>query len=367
MKHTIFILTILYSFCIPLKGRSITVTANENVEMMSILSCLADYSEYNMRVAGKYNDDVKNYFEKYKNHPAVLKMKHIRKTYRIAYDAVMSMAIHLCYKDDSFQLMNNEHLLDKRWSNVNKTLFLSLLTDFYKDSSFSSFYAEHFDFYKEGILYFKEKVLIHFSPDWCEDFFGRNKKENFSIIIGFCNGYGNYGVARMLENNKKEIFSIMGYYVGDTGKPMYNSYDVLPTLLHEFNHSFINYLLDDSKNSEALEKAGNFILKTTAWSMYKQSYNNWNTIINESLVRSIVICYLIDKGFEDKIIYNEITEQLQKNFRWIPKLVKLINEKYLKERDDYPTFESFYPVIISFFNDYISKEKNEIERLYDSK
>lgn len=62
MKHTIFILTILYSFCIPLKGRSITVTANENVEMMSILSCLADYSEYNMRVAGKYNDDVKNYF-----------------------------------------------------------------------------------------------------------------------------------------------------------------------------------------------------------------------------------------------------------------------------------------------------------------
>lgn len=83
-----------------------------------------------------------------------------------------------------------------------------------------------------------------------------SQKKTFQSLSAFCNGGGNYGVNRHARNKEKEVFAIVGYFVNKDNEPQYSK-DYLPTLIHEFNHSFINYLLDESKypnHVEELEK-----------------------------------------------------------------------------------------------------------------
>ena len=98
-----------------------------------------------------------------------------------------------------------------------------------------------------------------FNQDWYSKFYGKEAQEKFVIIIGFCNGGGNYGIDRHQEGEIKEVYAVVGYYVNKEGIPQYNA-DYLPTLIHEFNHSFINYLLDMEDNREAMKETGESLL-----------------------------------------------------------------------------------------------------------
>lgn len=154
----------------------------------------------------------------------------------------------------------------------------------------------------------------------------------------------------------------MGYSVDKEGKPMYGK-AYLPTLIHEFNHSFINHLLDEGKHPEYMKRlapAATALYASSRWSMANQAYGTWNTMINESLVRAAVVCYMLDKGYKAEEVRSELSEQVQRNFRWMPELVILLR-KYERERDRYKTFESFYPNIISFFTDYAREEAKRFD------
>ena len=364
MRHT-FILKyfIIISFFITgnLKAQTIEVEVNENVELMSILSRMAGFPEYSMDLGGQYIMDMDSCFRKYSSHPTVSYMKDLRKKHGVSFDAVMDMAIRLQRKNDGFLLIEEEKdgLLDKRWEKVNKEEFLSLLEKFYQDTEFHTFFIDHISLYQDGIKAYKEKVMNGFNQDWYAKFYGKEAQEKFGVIIGFCNGGGNYGIDRHQKGRTKEVYAIVGYYVNKEGIPQYNA-DYLPTLIHELNHSFINYLLDVEENRQAMEDTGKALMSTCQWAMSKQAYSNWKTVINESLVRASVICYMLDAKYDQKTIQAEMKEQLQRNFRWMPELVQKLRT-YENNRTTYPTFESFYPQIIQFFKYYVEKEQKETD------
>ena len=358
MKTIILFLFALFTACICEKAQSITPQVNENVELMSILSRMAGFPEYNMDMAGQYIKDMDNYFKDNTDHPAVQYMKVLRNKYGISFDAVMSMAIHLDNRNGTLSLVEEDiPTLEKRWKSVDKDEFLSYLNSFYKDTDFNEFFKAHKDLYNRGLKSYQDNVLKHFDINWYVDFYGNEPQENFSVIIGFCNGGGNYGVNRQLTGKGKEVFAIVGYYVDKEDTPMYNK-EYLPTLIHEFNHSFINHYLDENKYPDfvkELEPAATDLFMSSRWSMAKQAYGNWKTVINESLVRAAVICYMLDKEYKPEEIKNELIEQVQRNFRWMPELVSLLR-KYEKEQSKYGNFENFYPNVIDFFNEYQEKE-----------
>ena len=141
------------------------------------------------------------------------------------------------------------------------------------------------------------------------------------------------------------------------------SKEYLPTLIHEFNHSFINHYLDENKYPiyvKQLEPAATNLFISSHWSMSKQAYGNWKTMINESLVRAAVICYMLDNEYEPEEIRNVLLEQVQRNFRWMPELVSLLR-KYEKKQSKYGNFEKFYPNIIKFFKEYSQKENERFD------
>lgn len=85
-------------------------------------------------------------------------------------------------------------------------------------------------------------------------------------------------------------------------------------------------------------------------------------MINESLVRASVICYMLDKEYKPEEIKNELLDQVQRNFRWMPELVCLLR-KYEKKQSKYDNFENFYPNIIDFFKEYAKKENKRFDMI----
>lgn len=328
MKKIILFIA-LFVACLCAKAQSVIPQVNENVELMSILSRMAGFTEYHMDMAGRYIKDMDSYFKDNTDHPAVLYMKDLRNSNGISYDAVMSMAVHLKNKDGVLSLIEEDTPnLDDRWKDVDKDKFLSYLNNFYNDTKFNEFFKAHNDIYEKGIKSFQDNVTSSFNADWYSKFYGNEPQENYTIIIGFCNGGGNYGVTRQLKGRKKDVFAVVGYFVNEEDIPMYNN-RFLPTLIHEFNHSFINHYLDENKYPEhvkQLEAAANALYMNSLMSMSQQAYGSWQTMINESLVRAAVICYMLDNDFEKEDIRNVLLEQVQRNFRWMPELVTLLRK-----------------------------------------
>ena len=364
MKKIILFIA-LFVACLCAKAQSVIPQVNENVELMSILSRMAGFTEYHMDMAGRYIKDMDSYFKDNTDHPAVLYMKDLRNSNGISYDAVMSMAVHLKNKDGVLSLIEEDTPnLDDRWKDVDKDKFLSYLNNFYNDTKFNEFFKAHNDIYEKGIKSFQDNVTSSFNADWYSKFYGNEPQENYTIIIGFCNGGGNYGVTRQLKGRKKDIFAVVGYFVNEEDIPMYNN-RFLPTLIHEFNHSFINHYLDENKYPayvKELEPAAADLFKSSQWSMSRQAYNNWKTMINESLVRAAVICYMLDKAYKPEEVRNELLEQMQRNFRWMPELVSLLR-KYEKKQAKYSNFENFYPNVIDFFKGYAQTENERFEAI----
>ncbi|MGE5611359.1 MAG: DUF4932 domain-containing protein, partial [Bacillota bacterium] len=126
---------------------------------------------------------------------------------------------------------------------------------------------------------------------------------------------------------------------------------VLPTVIHEFCHSYANPLIE--KHATALEPAGSTIFPKVKQLMVRQAYDNWQTMLIESLVRVCVVRYRYATEGSFAALA-EITEQTSRGFAWTGSLSKLLTD-YEQHRDQYPTLDSFMPRIIAFFNDYAGK------------
>ena len=170
MKTRLFVfLLCCFVACSHLQVKAVAVSVNENVELMSVLSRLSGYQEYCMDVAGAYINDLDSCFGKYSEHPAIAYMKELRDECGIAYDAVMSMAVRLCNDDGRFSLLEEDSDgLDARWGGADKEKFLSLLSSFYADSGFRSFFEAHDSFYRVGLHAYEDSVLKHFDEKWYE-------------------------------------------------------------------------------------------------------------------------------------------------------------------------------------------------------
>jgi Domain of unknown function (DUF4932) len=324
---------------------------DERIELLSIVFRLAESKEYSAEKFKLYTDKIQAHYKPYKNHELIAFIKKLRKENGIGYDAVMSMAIHLDHKFNPLVEFTNK-IPDARWGKDNAYEFVKLLNKFYKESNSKKFFKENQSLYEEV----GEKFLAvykHLDLAWYTSFYGKGPTEKFIIVNGLGNGDGNFGPSITLPNGKREVYAIMGTWETDSlGMAKFSLGNYFPILLHEFNHSFTNYLLE--KNPEPFSKSGEKIYQVVDNEMRSQAYGDWKTMLNEALVRASVIKYMKDHLFTDKEIQDETNIQLNRSFFWIEELVAEL-EKYDQTRNIYPTLESYLPNIIKAYDNY---EKN---------
>jgi len=335
--------------CLPvMAAQSVESTVDKRVELLSVIFRLAGNPEYNMKFAKNYISDINLYFEKYKGHPVIGFAKELNKEKGIGFSKVMFLAVDLEYKNNRFSLIKqSENSLVNMWDMEDALKFVDLANDFYKTSKFEVFFNNHKSMYTEATKRFDEAVA-DFDQQWYFDYYGDHDAE-YKMVIGIANGGANYGPHVKPVGHKKLIYAIMGSWSFNAqGKALFPKEEYLPYLVHEFNHSFINHILEEDGNEAALQTAGEILLNDQREAMRLEAYEDWQGVINESLVRASVVRYMIDHKDKDEAVQEEISKQVKKGFLWTKELVALLGE-YESSRDKYPTFKSFYPRIITFF------------------
>ena len=330
-------------------------TVDKRVELLSIAFRLADSEEYSSTSNVKYVQAIHDHFDRYKDHALISYIKQIRDSHSIGYDAVMSMAIHLKQVPNLNPIVPfGSSVLDKKWDVEVATKFVSLLKQFYKDADCNTFFKSNSSRYsiaeKQFYALFKELDV-----DWYYQYYGKAPRESFNIIIGLANGGYNFGPSINLPDGSREVYAIPGADSFDeTGTPIFPINSYLPNLIHEFNHSFINYLTEMHKSS--LIHSGEIIYENQSDKMKRLKYGEWKTMISESIVRASVIRYLIRHTPDTLTVDKELKQQLANGFVWMKELVGILGQFEL-QRKTYPTLESFMPKIVNFYDTIAPKIK----------
>jgi len=328
---------------------------DKRFELLSIVFRLAGNEEYNATYFKKYTDKVESHFEQYKNHEIVKFAKELKERNEISHEAVMNMAIIL---DDNLNpLIDFSNNVPERWSKDEAIIFVKLLQKFYKDAKCEEFFRENEELFREVSNRFSQ-VYRTLDLNWFQSFYGKKAEENFNISVSLGCGAHSYGSSYTLPNTVKEVFAIMGTWkVDETGMPVYEKDEYLPTIVHEFNHSFVNPLL--AKYKESFEESGKGIYKAVEYEMSQQAYGNWQFMLNEALVRASVIKYFIDHGVSESEIQMMLNNEFNKGFLWINGLVDEL-KKYGNQRSIYPTLESYIPNLSNAYKTFdVQKPKVE--------
>jgi len=318
---------------------------------MSLIFRLAGNPEYNQNRLTFYIKDVEKHFKEYKNHDVVQFARQLRKARGVSFDAVMSLAIHI--KDvnsmlERVPLEAKSKSWDIRWTVEDIRKFQELARSFVEETDFATFIEEHDELYRTAESRM-EKVLEDFGVvSWFDSFFGAKPDASFTVLLGMMNGGACYGPRVVFPNGSEELYCVLGVWLKDRrGLPRFDK-SVLPTVVHEFCHSYVNPLV--ILHTGELEKAGRKIFSSVEDAMRRQAYPGWQTMMYESLVRACVVRYMLESegaAAADQQIVRENTNQ----FFWIRGLSDLLGE-YETHRGKYPNLNSFFPKIIKFFDSY---------------
>lgn len=332
---------------------------DRRVEMLSIVARLANYNEYSSNIFKLYTDKIYEHFDPYKEHELIKFAAKLREERGVSYDAVMAMAVHL---DDNMnpRVEFSDKLPESRWGKENADKFAILLKEFYKEAHCEEFFENNNELYKEVSQRFLP-IYKDLDLNWYSTFYGKEPSEKFKIVNGLGTGGGNYGASVVPPSGEKEVYAIMGTWQMDSlGIPVFAKEGYFPTLVHEFNHSFVNHLIDI--NEDELKESGEKIFGKVKKEMSQQAYGSWKTVMYEALVRAAVIKYMKDHNFDQTAIDKETAMQLNRSFIWINELVAEL-DKYSQARETYPTLESYMPRIIEAYEVYADNFDKYAERL----
>jgi hypothetical protein len=317
---------------------------NQNVELLSIVFRLAGHPEYNSTKYETYTKRVAEHFAHHQPHPLIGYTQQLRQTQGISYDAVISMALSLDAQLNP--LVDFSKTPPDRWNNESASEFTRLLKLFYQETRCVDFFKQNQTLFDSTAEHF-QPVIGSFDTAWITKFFGESSSQKLKIIVSLGTGDHCYCVTNQTEKGKTQTYVVIGTWAFDgNGIPAYSKENCLPFVVHEYAHSFVNPLLAQYENE--FEAYGNSLYPLVKDLMVGQAYGKWQIMLNEALVRAIVIKYLNDHNFNNNVIANTINQDKKMGFGWVTVLAKQLYI-YEHQRSVYPTFEHYIPQLLDFY------------------
>ena len=189
LKKKILGVCVFFASILGFSQEKLIPKVDERVEAVSVVFRLAGAEEYSRNDNEKYAEDIRTYFETFKNSEIIEFIKENRNQNGLGNDAVMSMATHISFEKNKFKLITEkENTLDKRWAKVDIKKFVSLLNEFYKKTNFQKFFNIHAEDYAKAEKEYEKVVLRDFNQNWYSKFYGKMPNEEYVFILGFGNG-----------------------------------------------------------------------------------------------------------------------------------------------------------------------------------
>ena len=157
------------------------------------------------------------------------------------------------------------------------------------------FFSSQEDFYRRSVGNLNDALLDQEITVWLQDFFGQ-EPDGYTIIVGMQTGYGNYGLSRFRTDGSQAFVSVIGASSPSLfgGIPRFTAWWVIPTIVHEFAHSFVNPFVFEKE--QALRPISERLFPSHRKQMMSQGYSTWAHLAFEYLVRASVNRYLQDRG-----------------------------------------------------------------------
>lgn len=341
---------------VSIQNGDLKISVDPRIELLSSVQLVSKYKLLG-RLTFQYKNDMDNYFKSFKDHDAV---KHCTwmASHGFTYDAPPTVMLHLSDPPFLKQIALYDNQLKLRGSGTyNLRKFSRLLKDYSLDSDFTSFYNNNNAYYKKIVEDTSMSLQDADIVKDLEDYYGI-KQKSYNLILAPLFHPGGYGIKVNEENGIFDTYAIIGPYKTEDQIPVYDGKEIRELIWHEFSHSFINPLNESHKNEisrySSLYEPIKIIMKSSA-------YTNWETCVNEHLVRAVTtrLAYL-------KLGVNEGDAALQYEkkcgFIYIEELCNKL-KVYEENRDQYKTLDDFYTEILKSFDRLLKLTPDEISKL----
>ena len=327
-------------------------------ELFCTIHLLAETGVDEPRDLPKYTNAIEEEFESFKDHRAVRMAKRLWETHRINLSALSTLAVFYdsppgLAARNSMDPLPSE--LDSRWTADVIPEFINAAREFAVDTGYMEFFNSQQPFFDLSVQNLAEALDKENMLAWFQDFYGYIP-DNYTVIVGMQTGVGNYGASITRGDGSKEFFSIIGGHSPSwrSGVPTFSKKRVIPIVVHEFCHPYINPLI--ARYGNLFEKPGKMLFSASEERLARTGTHAWNHMMNEYVVRACVIRYFYS-GNQWLAAWRQIRRDRKAGYAAIGDLVDFL-EEYGENREEYSDMDSFMPRVASFFDDYAAALSN---------
>ncbi len=335
----------------PSKGESITICVDPRIELIGMVfaqtsweSEVYSWGTYDHRNY-TYFQDIQHLLSPHLQHPAIIIAENLVTEHRFIWDAIPNYIL-FHGNPPRLDLLRpyDAYIVGRAGSEIILHDFADALRDLMKAIDFEGFYTAHGEFYQTLVLDVKKKFqgqkLIH----TLTSFFGWNLA-SYQVILapGMYPGGGN-GLRIPVNGNfhSYEIIRVRG--VKD-GKPRFgNSASIYDLALHEFAHTYVNPIAEQyATEVNALKPLYQHIESRLTQNVTR----DWLIKFCEQVIHAFQL-FVQQETIDQDQMEQKIAECERVGLYMTRKLVDLYT-KYTRARQQYPTFDHFFPEIIALY------------------
>lgn len=339
MKHFLFLLLLTFIGCSSAQYEkdhqdNIEFGVDSRVELLTVVQLMADYFLITKNDF-KYRKDALAYFDSFKNHPAVLMTKKLRKL-GFSYDAPINLMTHLSPPPELKQVAPfSTYVIRRAKGEQNLVEYVEQLRDFAKKSKFMDFFNSNTPYYKKitSVLHSslgKYNFVNNFASYW-----GESTSQLF-LYFAPLNAGSNFAAWSQDSTEGYSVISCSGCMNSETTLLSSSS---MQLLWHEFAHTVVNPITSKlpAEKIQSYDK--------TLREVKHRAYKKVETKINELIVRATEARFLLRHFGEGEANWYLGYCKNKQGFVHINQVYNLL-AKYENNRQTYPRFKDFYPVIL---------------------
>ncbi|MCF8254134.1 MAG: DUF4932 domain-containing protein [Bacteroidia bacterium] len=312
---------------------------DKRVETMYIVFLLSDYPLLTP-FPNSYQANALAYFNKYKNHTAVLLAKKL-----VQRGFVADYAVNWLFQHTNFPEFTNNQTVNFPFSirpmnSDSLELFRKELINFYTETQCEKFFKSQETFLDKIATDVKDSFTRKDIIQVIENYFGTKKPAKYYVILSPLLHSGGFTIERTDQN---ELYALIGPGGAKDSIPVYDKiYLEQDMVIHEFSHNYSNPIVEqfmaESKKFETDLYPG---IKEK---IQQEGYATWESFMLELMVRATTI--RIVENVYGKEAATELTDyEKSVGFDYVTEIVEEL-KIYETQRDKYPTLIDFYPNIL---------------------
>ncbi len=312
---------------------------DKRVETLYIVFLFSDYPLLTP-FPNSYKSDALRYFNKYKNHKAVLLAKDLVQKGLVADYAVNWLFQHSDFPEFTRTRTVNFPFDIRPISSDSLELFRKELIDFYTEAHCDSFFRSQDLFLNKMVDDVQDSFSRKDIVQVIENYFGIKKTATYYVVLAPLLHSGGFATER---TDKDELSVLIGPGgVIDSFPKFDKAFLEQDLVIHEFSHNYSNPVVEQFMNET--KKFENKLFPAIKEKVKQEGYATWESFMLELIVRATTI--RIVENIYGAEAAKELTDyEKSVGFGYVVDIADEL-KIYESQRDKYTTLSEFYPNII---------------------